>query len=448
MKTKLNLWLSRDLTLYGKSLLAKTLGVSQLVYAASLLSVPNVVIKIVQTQLFSFLWKNKKDKIKRAVIYQPLVEGGLNFINFDRMVKSLRLAWISRLLGDTDDSWKVIPNFYFSDYGGLQFLLKCNYNSESINTCLPNFYRELLKYFQEFKNKTNIFPYGEFLLWNNKAITIENYSVFWRSWFIRKILYVQDVLNAEGNFLTIKEFQNKFKIKINYLHYLQLIAAIPSDLKKKAATIEVPSQELLNTAKLSSSVIPSLDLTEMRCKNYYKILNGDSITEPTGIKNWKNNYPHYFKDWGKNFSFIYKATKDNKLRQFSFRILHRILMTKKELFKFRLVEDQACTLCLQPDSIEHTFLDCTVTTAFYLKAITWFNHENDTDITLSNKQITFNDIPRLTHLTDYPRRRLHLFIIILKQYIYTCKCLDKKPNMQEFQRKAVLQCQIEKCALP
>ena len=64
MKTKLNLWLSRDLTLYGKSLLAKTLGVSQLVYAASLLSVPNAVIKIVQTQLFSFLWKNKKDKIK------------------------------------------------------------------------------------------------------------------------------------------------------------------------------------------------------------------------------------------------------------------------------------------------------------------------------------------------------------------------------------------------
>ena len=135
--------------------------------------------------------------------------------------------------------------------------------------------------------------------------------------------------------------------------------------------------------------------------------------------------------------FIYKATKDNKLRQFSFGKLHRILMTKKELFKFRLVGDQAGTLCLQPDSIEHTFLDCTVTTAFYLKAISRFNHENDTDITLSNMQIIFNDIPRLTHLTDYPRRRLHLFVIILKQYIYACKCLDKKPNMQEFQRKAV-----------
>ena len=186
----------------------------------------------------------------------------------------------------------------------------------------------------------------------------------------------------------------------------------------------------------------------MRCKNYYKILSGNGITEPTGIKNWKNNFPDYFTDWEKKFSFIYKSTNDNKLRQFSFRLLHRITTTKKELFKFRLVEDEACTLCLLPDSIEHTFLDCTVTTAFYSKAISWFNHENDTHITLSSKQVTFNDIPRLTHLTYYPRRRLHLFVITLKQYIYACKCLDKKPNMQEFHRKVILQWQIEKCALP
>ena len=111
-------------------------------------------------------------------------------------------------------------------------------------------------------------------------------------------------------------------------------------------------------------------------------------------------------------------------------------------FKFRLIEDEECTLCLRPDSIEHTFLDCTVTPAFYLKAISWFNHENDTDITLSSKQITFNDIPRLTHLTDYPRRRLHLFVIVLKQYKKTkqpgiskknqCKCTMANREMRSF----------------
>ena len=62
MKTKLNLWLSRDLTLYGRSLLAKTLGVSLLVYAASMLTVPSLVIKNAQTELFRSCGKTKKTK--------------------------------------------------------------------------------------------------------------------------------------------------------------------------------------------------------------------------------------------------------------------------------------------------------------------------------------------------------------------------------------------------
>ena len=166
MKVKLNLWLSRDLTLYGKTLLAKSLGVhvSQLVYAASTLSVPTTIIKNVQSELFSFLWKNKKDKIKRAVIYQPPKEEGLHFVNFATMVKSLQLAWISKFLSDTNDSWKVIPNYYFSDHGGLQFLLKCNYNVNFINKNIPIFYRELLHYFCKIRNITNIFRHSEFLL--------------------------------------------------------------------------------------------------------------------------------------------------------------------------------------------------------------------------------------------------------------------------------------------
>jgi len=148
MKTKLNLWLSRDLTLYGKSL-----GVSQLIYTASMLTVPTSVIKNVQAELFNFLWKNQKDKIKRLVMYQPLAEGGLNFVNFPAVVKSLRLAWISRFLSNSRDSWKAIPNHYLSTHGGLQCLLKGNYNADDINNNLPTFYRELLLYFREFKNK-------------------------------------------------------------------------------------------------------------------------------------------------------------------------------------------------------------------------------------------------------------------------------------------------------
>lgn len=203
----------------------------------------------------------------------------------------------------------------FFSLRGIQFLLKCNYDTETLNKCLPYFYQELLQYFQEFKNKTNTFSFGEFLLWDNKVKTIEKNSLFWSSWFKWKIFFAQDIPNVNGNFLMLEEFQNKFKIKVNYLHYFQLLATIPLDLIKKAATTEVPSHELLSTTNLSSSDTSSLDLAEMRCNNYYKIFNENCFTEPSaGIKSWKNKFPDIFTDWKKQFSLIYQATKDNKLR--------------------------------------------------------------------------------------------------------------------------------------
>jgi len=132
---------------------------------------------------------------------------------------------------------------------------------------------------------------------------------------------------------------------------------------------------------------------------------------------------------------MYQSTRDNKLRQFSFRLLHRIIVTEKKLLKFRLTDDATCTFCPHSDSIEHTFLDCSDIKSFYSEALVWFNHANDTEINFSNEQITFNEIPEFHQLSEYPRRRLHLFVILLKQHVYSLKCFDKKPTQKEFQLK-------------
>ena len=65
----------------GRTLLVKALGISKIVYSASMLCVPEEVIKRVQEKLFNYLWRNKKDKIKRTVLYQRPCQGGLNFPN-------------------------------------------------------------------------------------------------------------------------------------------------------------------------------------------------------------------------------------------------------------------------------------------------------------------------------------------------------------------------------
>jgi len=92
MDIELNMWQTRDLTLYGRTMLVKSLGISKVVYVASMLSVPETVPKTVQDRIFKFLRKNKKDKVKRKVIYQPFSHSGVNFPNVHTVVKSLRLS--------------------------------------------------------------------------------------------------------------------------------------------------------------------------------------------------------------------------------------------------------------------------------------------------------------------------------------------------------------------
>jgi len=83
-------------------------------------------------------------------------------------------------------------------------------------------------------------------------ITIDDATLFWKSWFERGVVTVKDVLNSEGNFLLYEEFSNKFNITTNYLHYFQLISAIPSDLKRRAAQTFIPVADL----SLTSASIP------------------------------------------------------------------------------------------------------------------------------------------------------------------------------------------------
>ena len=55
MKAKLNLWQTCDLTLFGKLVLAKTLGASQLIYTTLLITFPDAVTRVAQSLLFSFV---------------------------------------------------------------------------------------------------------------------------------------------------------------------------------------------------------------------------------------------------------------------------------------------------------------------------------------------------------------------------------------------------------
>ena len=52
---------------------------------------------------------------------------------------------------------------------------------------------------------------------NNKDITIDHKTLFWKTWVERGIYYVRDLLNEDGKFLSLDEFNETFGLKPNYL---------------------------------------------------------------------------------------------------------------------------------------------------------------------------------------------------------------------------------------
>ena len=166
--------------------------------------------------------------------------------------------------------------------------------------------------------KTNTNDNSDFILWNNKKITVEKKSFLWESWYERGIYFISDILNSDGKFLTLDEFQNKQDLKVNYLHYFQLIAAIPSDWKRKA--FDFPTPDMLSIPlEYHHLEDRTLVLPKLRCKDYYRLFIEKLATEPSAIQSWKKYFPKV-NNWKKCFAEIYKSSKDNKLRQFSLKL--------------------------------------------------------------------------------------------------------------------------------
>jgi len=282
LQSNLDMWKSRALTLYGKVLIIKSLGISQLVHSFSNCYIPRGILETVKTKLFKFLWNNKRDKIKREGIYQNYDKGGLRMVDIDITAKSLRLVWISRLRQSGASNWSIIPNYFFNKCGGLNFLLRCDYDSKYIEG-VPKFYREMLDYFKELKD---LYQNHED---QNTILVIGGKPVFYREWFSKGIISIEQLLNENSKFMTFTDFQLKYRCKTNFLQFYQIISAIPSHL----LTIAQQRISSLSSNYTDSSTMFLLDpttqvdyLSKLKANNIYQLLNNKIHTvDQTGTQN-------------------------------------------------------------------------------------------------------------------------------------------------------------------
>ena len=83
---QLHWWKARDLSLHGRVLIIKTIALSKFQFLASLIHIPNNIVKQVNSIVYDFIWKSKTDKVKRSIFEQNFENGGYNMTNLNDII--------------------------------------------------------------------------------------------------------------------------------------------------------------------------------------------------------------------------------------------------------------------------------------------------------------------------------------------------------------------------
>ena len=162
-------------------------------------------------------------------------------INFGLMEQSLKIAWIKRFAEKNHATWNIIPEHTLSQYGGISFFTQCQYDIKFFDLRnLPDFYRTILNYWQNFKLLTdNDKAAQNQIIWNNSNILVDGKPILYNSWLTNGIMYIKDLLAEDKNFLSLAGLKAKFNLNVPFTTYYGVLNAIPANWKKSIQNTDV-----------------------------------------------------------------------------------------------------------------------------------------------------------------------------------------------------------------
>ena len=104
---------------------------------------------------------------------------------------------------------------------------------------MPTFYSDILTFFKELKCLYSLGDQLQDLIsYNNQDILIEGKSIYYSEWLEKGILSIRDLLDENGCFLSLQDFNQKYHCHSIFLHLYQVMSAIPKHLLIKARNCE------------------------------------------------------------------------------------------------------------------------------------------------------------------------------------------------------------------
>ena len=136
--------------------------------------------------------------------------------------------------------------------------------------------------------------------------------------------------------------------------------------------------------------------------------------------------------------------KETKLKEFQYKLIHRTIVTKKELFRFGIKTDDECLYCGDKDSIEHSFIECVVTKMFIQNVLDWFTQVIMCQISPTTEETLFG----ITASTlDTIIRKFNYTTLFMRHYIYSSKLNSLAISIQDFISKLLIKYDLENFSL-
>ena len=397
IESLLRRWSFRNMTVFGRIFLVKSLALSKLTHVVQVIPNPRSgKIKHLQKLVNQFVWTGshcKKVVVRSELSEQPMEQGGLGVPNVEKFWKSLKVVWINRLMQASDDSkWRRICLQQTGSALNNSHLTSTMLLQTGVSKIADACNRRLLNSF--WKNVWSTLPLAErvfysqskhiqseMLIWGTESIKFNGKPLdkkdFARS-ITDKFTFITDLLNPETG--------------LPWVENDQLISTLSrrevSDWQKIMASVTtfLTAYDLTWYHICSQASFPQhLGWSRLVCngsksKFFYKLLlqYDKPQTRNSNERDWSNMGVIHMTDarWDavyKNFSRL-RTNLRVKFQEF------RIIWARQELLKYRTLycregEDPLphCSYCQVDIETElHLYVECGQMEQFWNEAATWF----------------------------------------------------------------------------
>jgi hypothetical protein len=355
IKELLHKWKNRNLTIFGKITLIKTLILPKLTFTATNTTVQTGIVKEVNKILFNFIW-GKRDRIKRNVLVQKIEDGGIGMIDVESHFQAVKASWVGKIT-NSEDNWTFLPKMYLNKLGknmaSLDFICVNSSNMPCLKS-LPKFYQEVIIAQSNANNVKRPLTTEDILnqpLWGN-------IHLMYRSGNKSRCLFSKSFINSNIVKVNSLQFING-KLDQHHLYtILQDKTNMFADTSKLISALK-PYRALLRNYTPAADIKDKYLRINNKCKDYYCLYIKNKKETPRSEKILSLYIPVHEINYERVYIQKVKNIKNPKLAEFNYKVLHMILPCSENLRKWGKHDTGMCDICNASETVLHLLYDCT-----------------------------------------------------------------------------------------